>query len=167
MNWTPRNVRDLVLLAGEVSLEDICKYIKQPADEVITVAGLVGVDIRFFERSMEWCPSCATYRTFSPDCRVCELREQLDGLYADNAEAYEQLSAEEKKRHNERDAQREHSTVKKPKFASIPRDLPRYERDKMEEEQDKALEEWEIEILENEKDRVKQETCRLRRKLGD
>lgn len=162
--WTTDDIETMKALAGIVPADDIGRRLHHPLQQVQAIAIAFGIDLRCYERRLDWCPTCATWRTMDPDCRVCELRRQLDQLVEDNARAYMRLPQEEKAAHRERDAAREQSVRPKPKMPDLS-GLTRYERIKAEEEFDIAIEQAIIAELEAEKDRIKHETFRIRQKL--
>ena len=164
--WNTEDIKTMEALAGIVPADGIARRLHHPLQQVQAIAIAFGIDLRCYERQLDWCPTCATWRTMDPDCRVCELRRQLDNLIDDNAKAYMRLPQDEKADHMERDAAREHSRTVKPKAPDLS-GLGRYERAKAEEEFDMAIEQAIIAELEAEKARVKNETYRIRQKIRE
>ena len=166
MTWTIPQLQYLMDNAGLEPIKAICREIKQPVEQARAMAVAFGIDIRFYERELGWCPTCATYRTIEPDCRVCELKGQLEALKRDNLEAFRQLSKAEQVKHLARDAAREETKLPRPKRPNLT-GLSKFERDKAEEKYDIELERCLIAELEAEKDRIKHETFRMRGKHED
>ena len=165
MTWARTDLDLLSVLAGRLSIEEISANVGKPVKEVEVIAKVFGIDIRYYERVMDWCPECGAYRSQQDNgCRVCELKQQLQRLREDNAEAFLKLSEEEQEKHRERDARRRSDFIDPPVLPDL-KGLSGYERRVAEEQRDLLIEQWEIEQIKREKDRVKHETWRIRQKL--
>ena len=168
-HWTTEELRFLQENAGILTRREICYELKCSAPAVKFMAGQLGVSLRCFKRKLEWCNTCAAWRsTVSPKtgkCAVCRKREQLQAAKFRTADAYEALPAEEKLTYDKSLVLRGSGVPPRPKKqASCP--VSRYYRSKAEEQYLRDLERWEVACLTRLVDAEKQNLKRMREKTG-
>lgn len=169
-DWSTKDLEYLRDNAGVVPMRDICRHLKRSKNSVDWMSRHIGVSLRCYRRTLEWCPSCAKWRsTVSPrtgQCRVCSKRKSLvDGEWR-ISDALAQLTPEQRSRYEEEEVKRgkRRMPVKPKKMFVSPRN--RYRRAKEEERYAIALERWEIKCIDLDIDANKTRLKRIREKLG-
>lgn len=147
MNWLSEYLDCVYSMDGSVT---------EPGAQVKAAAVAIGY------RPLHWCPVCATFRS-SEDCQVCRLRRQLEALERDNAEAFSKLPPEEQERRKAKGA-RPRKDIQMPVLPGLD-GLTESERALYEDLKDLLVEAWQVKVLVKEKNRVKQETARIREYL--
>lgn len=168
-HWTGEEIKFLKENAGILSRREISYELKRSSIAVKRMAGRLGLSLRCFTRKLEWCNTCATWRsTISPKtgkCAVCRKKEQLESAKFRTADAYAQLPAEHRETYAESLAIRTTTFPPRPKKqGSCP--VSRYYRSKAEEQYLRDLERWEVACLTRLVDAEKQQTKRMREKTG-
>lgn len=168
-DWTASEVAFLRENAGILSQQEISYELKRSYWSVFNQAKRLGISLRLYVRKLEWCNTCATWRsTISPKtgkCAVCRKKEQLESAKIRTADAYAQLPAEHRETYDENLAIRTTTFPPRPKKqGSCP--VSRYYRSKAEEQYLRDLERWEVACLTRLVDAEKQQTKRMREKTG-
>lgn len=120
---------------------------------------------------MVWCDCCATWRTsVSADtgaCRVCRMRERLEGREDACAEALEAMTAEQRATYEESESLRGRRKPYPPRPKKPPTDgMTPAKAAKVEDAHLAALEAWELERVRLDYDAAKTRLRRMREKAG-
>ena len=156
MTWTIDDVEALLQMSRRITASEASDALNHPMREVIAMGVAFGLDIPDYNRTLYWCPTCATWRT-TPDCRVCELKKQLKLATIANSEAFEASRGK---------AEPIDYSKPKPKTAQTVETAGLHGRRLFMamEYNARLIEEKEVEQLIAEKNRIKQATYRYRQK---
>lgn len=169
-DWSYNDEKFLKDNAGILSRREICYELKRSRKSVEMKAEHMGLSLRQYKQKLKWCNNCARLRSTVSDktgkCYVCKLKESLHEWEVDMANAYRQLTQEDKDTYDKYEATRKSKIPPKPlKQSSCP--VSRYQRAKAEETYQRDLERWEIRCLQIRINAVKQRVSRMNKKIRE
>jgi len=167
VEWTTGDVDYLIASAGEMPIVEIARTLKRSRAAVYSKAHELGLSVRCYVSTMEWCDQCATKRTeLDADgrCPVCRLRAQLDAAEQRVAAALEALPPDVREQYAASEALRySRATIPpRPTLAG----LEPYERHRAEDRHARAVEAAEAANLQRRVDAAKTRLKRIREKTG-
>lgn len=173
--WTTREVAFLMESAGKLPLRTICRRLGRSERSVESMASKLNrsgarLTLKCWSSKLVWCNECATWRTGIDDktgrCRVCTMREHLEGREEACALELSMMAPEQRLVYERTEMQRRTRRIleRPKKRESCP--MSRYERSKAEERYLIDIEEWEYRTLKLRYDAAKTRLRRMREKTG-
>lgn len=165
--WTTSDVRYLRENAGRVPLEDIARHLKRSQQAVRIRASLLGTSVRCYRRKLVWCDQCATWRTaLDADgrCPICRLRDQLQAVEARISDELRAAPEDVRELYARTESLRT-SAVKRVPMGEW-REGSEYDRQRVQEEYMRNVEEAERATLQRMVDACKTRLKRIREKRG-
>lgn len=152
--WTVSEERRLVEWAGAIPRREICRRLRRSRKSVERKAASlrsrgVRVDLRCHRRTMEICPSCGRASALMGAdgiCEACRRSEQLRRIEAEVAGLLARLPEAERELYAGTEAERETSGEPMPALWPT-HGVSRYEAERNEERNDRALEQWRVRRL--------------------
>ena len=158
--WTVDDIQALLSMSRRLTASEASEAVEKDQSEVAMMALAFGCDIPDYNRTLHWCPTCATWRT-SPDCRVCELKRQLHEARKASTKAYQEIK-------DDKSNPIDMDTRPMGKMTTLPTEkLHGSLLFAAMESNARIIEEKEVEHLIAEKNRIKQATYRYRKKGGE
>lgn len=167
--WTTEEIASLIDMAGRLSKREICRQLRRSSASVKTMACRLDISLRCYKARLVWCDECATYRSHldaDGRCRICRMRDQLQGREAACADVMDAMKPEDRRIYEDAETLRQTRRMppKPRKHESCP--MSRYERAKAESRHLLDLEEWEWYCLKLRYDAAKTRLRRMREKIG-
>lgn len=169
-DWTTDDIAYLLDTAGRLSLRVICRELKRSSMSVKKMAARLNLSLRCYQTKLVWCNECAQWRSYinksTGKCKVCSMRDQLQGREAACVDVYQSMTAEQRLVYDENESKR--GTRKYParpqKRESCPMSM--YERAKAEADYRLAIEAWEYQRVKLPYDATKTRLRRMREVIG-
>ncbi len=167
VEWTTGDLAYLRANAGEIPLVEIARTLKRSRAAVYSKAHELGLSVRCYVSTLEWCDQCATKRTeLDADgrCPVCRLRAQLDAAEQRVADALAAMPPDVREQYAATETLRASRAVTPPRPALA--GLEPYRRKQAEDAHARAVEAAETANLQRRVDAAKTRLKRIREKTG-
>lgn len=146
-------------------LAELARYMETTPGQVRKAAELLGISVEYYERRTVYCGECGTYRLMDEDgeCPVCRASAQLARLRRASVGLERGLEA---LRVPFEGNEQPPACPPRP-VRGKPRDASACEWERVDDEHDVALQEWELQRIRSAKDRVKMRNMRMRKALAE
>lgn len=167
--WTTAEIAFLKDSAGLVPRREICRRLHRGKRAVENKAQQLGLSLRCHVPKLAWCDDCATWRGYldaDGRCRVCRMKDQLQGREAACADAMAAMDPTTRRIYEDAETKRQSRRLplKPRKHESCP--MSRYERSKAETRYLLDIEDWQYQCLKLQYDAAKTRLRRMREKTG-
>lgn len=163
-NWTESRLSFLRECAGEMHLYELASWLEMTPTQVKRKAEELGLSVEYYERRTRYCVVCGTYRLLDEGvCPVCRARSQLADM-----ERTERRLERELAELGGRLEGNEQSPLSFPRpVRERPADSTAAEWERVDDDYDVALQQWEVRNIRASKDRLKQRNHRLRKAIAE
>lgn len=171
--WTTEELAALRGMAGHIPKREICRALKRSSGAVRATSSRMGLSLRCYKSKLQWCNECATWRSSldnNGSCKVCRMRERLDGREAACSEVLASMKPEQRQIYEDSEPKRGSRHISRPLRAKTYRGksaLNNYQKARVDTEHILAIEQCEYLRLKLRYDAAKTRLNRMRRALRE